>query len=1454
MSSDIQRSISASIDDGLRDYYRLGDFTGRAWVFDRLNTWLEADMLRTFVLTGEPGTGKSTLAARLVQFSQGELTATAYPHLGRHCLTSFHFCQVRADSTLDPRRFVETLSLHLADRYQPFALALTKMGGQEIIITASQTVGTAESGATITNVAIKELHIGKLSARRAFDQLVRRPLEQLCTRDFQETILILVDALDEAVSYDPDENLVALLSHITSDAADLPPQVRFLLTTRPDPRVLHLIGEPSLDLLADAPADVDDVRVYTFHRLHFLADPHRGELADRVAKEGKGNFLYARYVLDDLLPRLDQVEDLRTRPLPRDLKDVYRQFLRRELGQSLQKDWHELFGPILGTLAVARGEGLTRTQLAGVVGRTLSEVDDILLTCAQYLAGNQPEGPFRIYHQSFREFLLEDRSYRIYPDEANKAIVRFFFEKNKDNWLSCQESYALQYTPSHLLEAVQQAEQQQEGQLWPELEALLCDLRFVEAKCAAGLVYDLEADYDAALAVLPEAQQEQERTRAHRQEVARYTQDLIAYAKAWREARARQDADPTHYPLPAHEAIPLPIIATVHLWTDDELRADTERIIHASTRLDRLHAFATFVRAESHHLMQFATLPGFCVQQAYNSADAGPLVSAASSLLLAETGTPLLLLLPAQRDAYAPHPALLRTLADHTDQVNSVSVTPDGQTAVSGSSDHTVRVWDLTSGKCRHTLQGHTGGVWSVSVTPDGQTAVSGSDDNTMRVWDLTGGVCLRTLEGHTRIVNRVSVTPDGQTAVSGSTDGTVRVWDLVSGECRHTLQGGGNAGVSVMPDGQTAVSGSTDGTVQVWDLISGECRHTLGRSSDIFGVSVTPDGQTAVLGGGKWAGTVQVWDLISGECRHTLRPDSDSVTSVSVTPDGHIAVSGDGSPMFMLKNDDAVQVWDLTSGACLRTFATHTGPVISVSLTPDGQTAVSGSWDRTVRIWNLTNGEYHYTFQGHPREVSSVSLTPDDQTAVSVSGDGTVRVWDLTSGKCRHTLQGTNGTGRSVTPDGQTIYVSEYAPNNDRSLPISDVSVTPDGQTAVSESWDRTVRVWDLVSGECRHTLQGHPGMGRCHCITPNGQTLVIDSSDHTVQVWDLTSGKCRHTLQGEVSSVSLTPDDQTAVSVSGDGTVRVWDLTSGKCRHTLQGEVSSVSHCITPDGQTFVMGSSDGTVQVWDLVSGKCLHMLKGHTYEVWRVSVTPDGQTAVSVDDRTVRVWDLASGKCRHTLSHPDGVASVSITPDGRMLVSGGGFKHTVFMKSTDNTVRVWDLATGNCRHLLEGHTEAVLGISITPNGQTAVSGSWDRTVRVWDLASGRILAFFPAPSKVKSLSAISTGGQFCFGTENGQVVLVTLQNVPFAPPHITAVRLGSSDELTTRCMHCSQLFVPPQRVLNAIHDLTAHLAPGHSPCLELPPEAWDDPRLLVDCPHCHKPVQFNPFVLDQRKVKL
>ncbi len=441
---------------------RTSQFTGREWVFRAVDDWLGVESARRLLLVGKPGTGKSALAARLLEMSRGDVPAVPSLRLGRGFISAAHFCHVLVDPTLDPARIFEDLAGQLADRYPGFRQALAARaaeGGVTLNIVGRAEVVTAEAGAEVSGVRIA-VHIEGASARSAFDRLLRRPLEALCRDGFNEQIVILVDGLDEALAYGDQPTLVEVLRAATDAPEELPSQVRFLFTSRPDPRVTDQMAERVLDLVVDAPFDEHDVRDYVDRRLAAidLAAEARRTVAERVARAGQGNFLYARYVVNDLLAHRERLQHPAELALPTGLESHYEEFLERELVRRAER-WEERYRPLVGALAVARGDGLTRSQLQGVTTLPRSRVDDALAVLSQYLSAPTREGPFRLYHESFRDFLIANERYPVYPAEAHEALAVFFTTAYRSHWAGCADEYALLYTTMHLREALRQRHQ-----------------------------------------------------------------------------------------------------------------------------------------------------------------------------------------------------------------------------------------------------------------------------------------------------------------------------------------------------------------------------------------------------------------------------------------------------------------------------------------------------------------------------------------------------------------------------------------------------------------------------------------------------------------------------------------------------------------------------------------------------------------------------------------------------------------------------------------------------------------------------------------------------------------------------------------------------------------------------------------------------------------------------------
>ena len=271
--------------------------------------------------------------------------------------------------------------------------------------------------------------------------------------------------------------------------------MRILLTSRPDARATDGVADATIDLIADAPADDHDVHDYALRRLG-----EHAAVAERVAAESGGNFLYARYVLDDLIAHPERLRDPGAIELPADLAGHYREYLRRELAASDQR-WQDRYQPVLGALAVARGDGLTPAELAGALGLKRSEIDGVLRVVAQYLSPAGADGRLRLYHQSFRDFLTDEQELSVYPGEASEALATYFTDEHAGHWLECDDAYPVLYTPAHLVDALADAAGRRERErLAGAVSDLLTDLGYLSARVQLeqGRTGALERDYARA--------------------------------------------------------------------------------------------------------------------------------------------------------------------------------------------------------------------------------------------------------------------------------------------------------------------------------------------------------------------------------------------------------------------------------------------------------------------------------------------------------------------------------------------------------------------------------------------------------------------------------------------------------------------------------------------------------------------------------------------------------------------------------------------------------------------------------------------------------------------------------------------------------------------------------------------------------------------------------------------
>lgn len=849
------------------------------------------------------------------------------------------------------------------------------------------------------------------------------------------------------------------------------------------------------------------------------------------------------------------------------------------------------------------------------------------------------------------------------------------------------------------------------GECWKSLENTLCDLRFVEAKCAVGMTYNLIKDYNLALDLHPDAQEESQKKLEHEKHVEKYVEDLIAYSNG--------------------EISHLNTIPSAELWGQEKINIDREPFINNPNSLNNIKAFYHLISSDSATFAEFGHLTGFCLQQAYNSAKSGPVAEKAKQILNNEQIGNLILKNENSLPDFIMNPAQLKLMEDHVSQIIFVKITPDGKKAVSISeykpfipaqlenASPDPKIWDLKTGEHLINLEGYEGKLQDINISADSKK-VFGRYKNIIIIWDLETGTILKKIK-LTNFVSSIKIIDDNKKALIRSKDESFCVRDLKAKKFLNNFE---------FTDEITALTINKDGNEAERDIWVALEDITNGVSS----MAITLSGKKAVSN--NYDGKLRLWDLETKKCLKTIdRPNN--LSNLLINIDGNKAISAIW--------EDVIHIWDFQTGELLKTLEGHTDCVISISITPDGKRAVSCSYDKTLRVWNLETGKCLNMLECC---AYAVAITPDGKKAIIIDQDGCLRLLNLKKGKCLKNIEPWKlfkirpmprlfscevKLSLDITPDGKkaisgngTYDVSEFLlywnlVNGEvqklegHSNKVNVVVFTPDGKKAVSGSYDNTLILWDLKTGKNKLIFKGHINSVEAVDITPDGKKAVSGSLDKTLRVWDLETGKClkilRHTYP--INYVSITSNGKTIISGGqNDKEVQKWDLETGKCLKTINGPGYLNSVVISSDGKMAISRNMGQILILWNFQTGY-FKKIKGYANYINSIDISLNGKKAITGSkDGALRVWDLENGEISEKLRSESNIISVAITSDGKKAISG----------SMDGSLCLWDLEIVQLLKIYKGHNNDVNTVSITFDGNMAISGGHDRTLRLWDLEKG------------------------------------------------------------------------------------------------------------------------------------
>lgn len=557
-------------------------------------------------------------------------------------------------------------------------------------------------------------------------------------------------------------------------------------------------------------------------------------------------------------------------------------------------------------------------------------------------------------------------------------------------------------------------------------------------------------------------------------------------------------------------------------------------------------------------------------------------------------------------------------LQGHHRSLRNLVFSSQRQTLLSSSTDHSVRLWDVQSGHALDKLCPEGRGNWAVmdiTFSSDGNPLAAYTRGNSLEVWDVSSGrrlfrsnveqvdtktevkqalfspsgqylsvyqnivieICdsqsgslLQTLKLDGAVFS-TSFSPTGNLFAVLYKDGRVQVYDPRTGEPYPLLKGhyGGVYCVAFSLKEEQITTVGEDMTVRLWDTQTGTQGPVIsGHAAPVRHVAYSPDLDQRKIASRDSEGTIRLWDVPDSvtASRQVIKRHNSSVVRVICMPGGRYYLSYCSNLLIIRERDPKFQI----SLQCEQSIS-------ALASSPDGCQFALACSDRTVRLRETLSGDIMFTLEMAMEEDEEeedfqeilVEYSSNGALVASSVRQGIVKIWDCCTGRLVHSLLDT-----------------------DSNSPVSRLLFSPNGdQTLATASKDRTIRIWDVASGQCVQKLEKHQGSPKLMAFSSDGSQFTMFSSNRTLYRWDIDTSKLIHPVvkTGCQRALALTPGGTHLIgaSLKSGGDLRVWGSSEEKARWTL-GTFggSGVVAALSSTGQMLASYDKSGFVRVFNIM----------------------------------------------------------------------------------------------------------------------------------------------------------------------------------------------------------------------------------------------------------------------------